>query len=377
MQRTIKLTLPSEEVLVRTIKLYNEVCNEVLKVAFEARTHSKSRVHRLTYRGIRQKYPSLQSSMVQCLRDQACDMLKREKLKRLPVKKPFSSIRYNQRTFKPYLKKGVVSLCTVYGRIKVAVSIPKYFEQYLEWQVKSATLSFDTRIKKLRLHLTVEKETPRKLQPTTVLGVDSGIINHAVLSNNVFFASNQIRNVKGRYQYLRQRLQALGTRSAKRLLRKRSGREKRFMADVNHRIAKLIVQQPFNVIALEKLKVQRKKRNGRRFNRKLGDWAWRQLQTFVEYKAEALGKTVFYVNPAYTSKTCSRCGQRGIRKGLVFKCKHCGFELNADLNAARNIASLGKSEVGRLFVNQPNAPLQCIATKTEATCKPTNLLVGS
>jgi predicted transposase len=76
MQRTVKLTLPSDKVLVKTIKfyneVYNEVCNEVLKVAFEARTHSKSRVHRLTYRGIRQKYPSLQSSMVQCLRDYYC-----------------------------------------------------------------------------------------------------------------------------------------------------------------------------------------------------------------------------------------------------------------------------------------------------------------
>jgi len=316
MQRTIKLTLPSDDSLLKTIELYNVVCNEVLKVAFQARTFSKNKVHKLTYYGIRQKYPMLQSSMVQCLRDQACDMLKREKFKSLPKKKSYSAIRYNQRTFKPYLKKGVVSLSTIEGRIRVAVSIPQFYKQYIEWQVKSAMLSYDTHIKKLRLHLVVEKETPPKLKPTSILGVDSGIINHAVLSNNLFFASNHIRNVKGRYQYLRQKLQAKGTRSAKRLLRKRSGREKRFMADVNHRIAKLIVNQPFTVIALEKLEVKKEKRNGKRFNRKLGNWAWKQLQTYIEYKAEALGKTVIYANPAYTSKTCSRCGQIGTRKGL-------------------------------------------------------------
>jgi IS605 OrfB family transposase len=370
MQRTIKLTLPVNNSLVETIRLYNVVCNEVLKVGFEAHTYNKNKVHRLTYRGIRQKYPMLQSSMVQCLRDQACDMLKREKLKMFPKKNPFSAIRYNQRTFKPYLQEGIVSLSTVMGRIKVSVSILRYYKQYVDWQVRSATLAFDVHIQKLRLHLTVEKESPPKLEPATVLGMDSGITNHAVLSNNVFFASNHIRNVKGRYQFLRQRLQALGTRSARRLLKKRSGREKRFQADVNHRIAKLIVAQPFNVIALEKLEVKRERRNGRRFNRKLGNWAWRQLQTFVEYKAEALGKTVVYVNPAYTSKTCSRCGQRGMRKGLVFKCPRCGFELNADLNASRNIACLGMSEISRLHVNEPNAQLQSIATKTEATCKP-------
>ena len=371
MQRTVKLTLPSDEVLVKTIKFYNEVCNEVLKVAFEARTHSKSRVHRLTYRGIRQKYPSLQSSMVQCLRDQACDMLKREKLKRLPQKKPYSSIRYNQRIFKPYLQKGIVSLSTIEGRVKIAVSIPRCYEQYIDWQVKSATLSYDVRLQKLRLHLVVKKETPQKLERNSVLGMDSGILNHAVLSNNVFFASNHIRAVKGSYQFLRQKLQALGTRSAKRLLRKRSGREKRFQADVNHRIAKLVVAQPFNVIALEKLEVKKVKKNGKRFNRKLGNWAWRQLQRHVEYKAEALGKTVVYVNPAYTSKTCSRCGQIGTRKGLVFKCKHCGFQLNADLNAARNIALRGKLLLEQASVNEPNAPLQHASQpKAEATCKP-------
>jgi len=292
------------------------------------------------------------------------------------VKKPYSAIRYNQRTFKPYLKKGVVSLSTVEGRIRIAISVPKYYEQYIDWKAKSATLSYDARSKRFRLHLVVEKETPAKIKATSVLGVDSGIINHAVLSNNMFFASNHIRNVKGRYQFLRQKLSAKGTRSALRLLRKRSGREKRFMANVNHCIAKLVVKQPFDAIALEKLEVRKEKKNGKRFNKKLGNWAWRQLQTFVEYKAEAPGKTVVYVNPAYTSKICSRCGQKGIRKGLVFKCKHCSFELNADLNASRNIASLGKSELGRLPVNEPYATPQASQPK-RGSCKPLNLLGGS
>jgi IS605 OrfB family transposase len=303
-------------------------------------------------------------------------MLKREKLKRLPKKKTYSAIGYNQRTFKPYLKKGVISLSTVEGRIKVAVSVPKYYEQYLSWQVKSATLSYDVHIKKLRLHLVVERETPPKLKPTTVLGVDSGIINHAVLSNNVFFASNRIRNVKGRYQFLRQKLQALGTRSAKRLLKKRAGGEKRFQADVNHCIAKLIMAQPFNVIALEKLEVKKEKKNGKCFNRKLGNWACRQLQLYIEYKAEPLGKTVVYVNPAYTSKTCSRCGQRGRRKGLTFKCKHCGFELNADLNASRNIAQLGKSELSRLLSTSPTHRFKASQPKPKRRASPRILSVG-
>jgi IS605 OrfB family transposase len=180
---------------------------------------------------------------------------------------------------------------------------------------------------------------------------------------NMFFASNHIREVKGRYQFMRAMLQAKGTPSAKRHLQRLSGRERRFTVNINHCISKLVVQQPFEAIALEKLQIKREKRNGKRFNSKLGQWAFRQLQQYIEYKAEAYGKVVVYVNPAYTSKTCSRCGARGVRKGLVFRCPSCGFQLNADLNAARNIAQKGMTLLSRLPVNQPIVASQRVATK--------------
>jgi transposase len=61
----------------------------------------------------------------------------------------------------------------------------------------------------------------------------------------------------------------------------------------------------------------------------------------VEYKAEALGKKVMVINPYHTSQTCSRCGHvsRSNRKGRRFTCVQCGFSLDADLNASRNIAA--------------------------------------
>ena len=46
-----------------------------------------------------------------------------------------------------------------------------------------------------------------------------------------------------------------------------------------------------------------------------------------------------YVNPKYTSRTCPVCGHidKRNREGTVFKCVKCGFEDNADINAAKNI----------------------------------------
>jgi putative transposase len=97
------------------------------------------------------------------------------------------------------------------------------------------------------------------------------------------------------------------------------------------------------------------KKHGRRLNKMLGGWSYGELLTILTYKAENVGKRVVQVNPSYTSQRCSKCGyiHRDNRKGLQFKCKQCGFELNADLNAARNIGQLGKSELIRLSVNQP------------------------
>ncbi len=355
MHRTIKLVLPRDERIVETIRLYNEVCNYCLRKGFELMTYNKLKLHNSTYRWIRKQYPQLQSSLVCAARDQSSDMLKREKLKRLPKKKPSSGIRLNLRTFTPFLKKGFISLSTISGRIKISVKIPDYFMGYTDWNISSATLL----LKKGRifLNLVAETEAPTKIKPNKAIGIDRGIINPAVTSDNRFFNSRHIRAVKGKYRWLKQQLQSKGTRSAKRYLRKLSGREQRFMKDVNHCISKQIAESDADVFVLEELHIKRSKKNGKRFNKKLGTWAFKQFQEFLEYKAEALGKTVEYVSPKNTSQRCSKCGEvrKANRRGVWYHCKNCGFALNSDLNAARNILALSRLFGREAAVNQPIA----------------------
>lgn len=67
----------------------------------------------------------------------------------------------------------------------------------------------------------------------------------------------------------------------------------------------------------------------------------------MEYKARMAGVPLVVVEPAYTSQTCSVCHRIGTRRNKSFKCGYCGNDMDADVNAAKNIALLGA------VVNQP------------------------
>jgi len=133
-----------------------------------------------------------------------------------------------------------------------------------------------------------------------------------------------------------------------------SGKEKRFQKWINHNISRLLVDNAATnnlVIALEDLTGIRERTNKSprsKKDKRLGNnWAFYKLRQFIFYKCVLKGVKLVFVNPAYTSKTCSHCLHIGERKGKQFSCGHCGNKMDADLNGAKNIAALGA------VVNQP------------------------
>lgn len=117
--------------------------------------------------------------------------------------------------------------------------------------------------------------------------------------------------------------------------------EKNFCTTYNHKLSKEIVnfakQHKAEYINFEALT-----KDGFD-NSILRNWSYYQLQQFTEYKAKRLGIKIRYVDPSYTSQTCSKCGavhKENRRTRDKFKCinPECRLELNADHNAAINIA---------------------------------------
>ena len=350
---TFKLRLANQDCksLLDTMRAYSEAFSLSAKWGFENQSWNKVNNHNATYKPTRQSIPELPSSLVQGARDCACEALKAVKCKTLPERKQLSAMRYNQRVITVNMIHGLATIASTKGRLKATFFVPLHYGKYLSWEIKSSTISYDRRNKTFYLHISLEHSDPEKVTTLNVLGIDRGIVNIAVCSDNRFFNSKKIKNRRARYAHLRKELQSKGTRSAKRKLKRMSGKERRFVTDINHCISKQVVNSEYTVFALEDLsKIRVQKRRGKKFDRKLNNWAFYQLEQFIGYKAEALGKHVLLVDARYTSQKCSNCGHtyKGNREGSAFRCRKCGFELHADLNASRNIAQAGISCLSRL-----------------------------
>jgi IS605 OrfB family transposase len=187
-------------------------------------------------------------------------------------------------------------------------------------------------------------EEPEPIDVEGALGVDLGVTNLAVDSDGAVHSASHINNVRFRHRRLRAKLQAKGTRSAKRHLKKLSGKEHRFAKDTNHCISKTLVAKAKDTgraLALEDLNGVRDRVTVRRSQRAaLHSWSFFQLRSFVAYKAKRTGVPVVFVDPRNTSRTCPQCGhvdKANRNSQSVFSCVACGHSGLADHIAAINI----------------------------------------
>jgi putative transposase len=206
------------------------------------------------------------------------------------------------------------------------------------------------------LYATVEMPTPPPVEPVGVLGVDMGIVELATDSEGNAYSGEAVKSCRRRLKEHRRHLQRRQTNSAKKRLQKLSGRQTRYIRNVNHCISKALVQTACasqKAIALESLEGIRARASvlGKEMRWLLGNWSFHQLRRYITYKAEAAGIPVYTVDPRNTSRTCSQCGHcdKANRTSQAhFQCLSCGFDANADFNAALNIEARAARQHGLL-----------------------------
>ncbi len=393
MDRTIVLQLnPTPEqaaLLQRTLHEHTACFNEVVHLGFATQCSNGVELHKQTYYDLRAQYPDLPAQLVCAARVKATETVKsaltwakkheaaypkrvekaRKKGKEPPVFKPVTCprvalcpIRYDQRSSWVKWQTLTVSLATVAGRVELSFTVPEYAQQYVGHKVCSADLCY--RNARYFLHLVVSIPSPIVPHTDDSIGVDLGVNRPAVTSKRQFLGERRWKEQERRIFRTRRKLQKKGTKSAKRHLKKLSGKLFRQRRDHDHVLSKRIVQNaaPGSTIVLENLshiretsKIGRGKKN-KHVDKKRGfhSWSFAQFHRFLSYKAEARGIDVVKVDPRHTSQMCSKCGHqhRSNRPTQsLFLCKHCGYCLNADYNASINIqqkylANLGTSLAG-------------------------------
>ena len=224
-----------------------------------------------------------------------------------------------------------------------------------EYKIKESSLMFDKN-NNLILNLTfdIPDKEAHEIVPGRTLGVDLGIATPAYvcLSDNTYIRSgfgsaNDFFRVRQQLKNRRKKLYASLTvvkggkgrnkkvKAADHLRDKERNFAKTYNHQLSYKIVKFAKDNKCEFINLEYLT-----KDGFE-NRILSSWSYYELQNMIEYKAEREGIKVRYVDPAYTSQTCSKCGhvdKENRPTQAKFKCVNCGLELNADHNASINIA---------------------------------------
>ena len=332
------------KMLLETMKRFNEACNHIAETVFALHSANKVEIHKTVYYPVREHF-GLSSQLTVRAISKVCEAYKRDR----SIKPEFrldGAIVYDQRILS---WKGLekVSLITLQGRQIIPVRLGDYQQVRMDRIRGQADLIFVKGIFYLCVVVEVDEASP--YDPVGVLGVDLGIKNLAVDSDGEVHSGEQINQTRDRRDSLKARLQRKGTKSAKRHLKKLSGKIARFSKDVNHCISKKLVakaKDTLRSIALEDLQGIRDRVTVRMAQRRsLHTWNFGLLRMFVDYKTKIAGVPLVFVDPRNTSRTCPSCGyvakaNRHTRDD--FRCEACGYAGAADHIAAMNIAFRGQ-----------------------------------
>ena len=338
--RTSKIQIKGSNKASEVIKNYLQALNWLSPLAFNSKELNANRLAKLYYPTLRGQF-YLPSQL-------ACSICKQ-------ITVMYQSAKSNKRWELAVFKNATLPIIwkrdfnksgkgvTLWGE---RISMHHIYVPFNRW--KDSKLK---RIKnKLYLILSYEKEVPEPRQTGCIVGVDSGIKRMLVASNSsnttpFFFPGGKLNHLRKCIRTRRSKIQAVGTRSAHRLLGRLAHRERAITEHLLHVASKALtsyaVKSNARVVVFEDLSNVREAslKKGQDLREKVCRWPYGSLQFKAGYKLAEKGIDTTTVNPAYTSQGCPRCGHiaRGNRVGLQFRCVACGHRGDADLTASENI----------------------------------------
>ncbi len=339
-RRVIKLKIEGSDKVDAMLGVYLKAINWLSPIVYKTKELNSTRLHKAHYANLREMgVPSqlacsafrVVTASYKTAKSRKCWRLARFKRPMIPVvfRRDFN------RT-----KKGV----TLWGEtinIKDPHPLPDKF-----WK--------DSKLVRVKnqwyLHLAHEIEIPDERAEGCIVGVDMGVKRMLVASNSAnskpfFYHGGELNHRRSCIRRTRASIRSVGSRSARRLLKRMSGKEAAVTGHLMHVASKALVDyadaQGARRIVMEDLSNVRDAslRKGKDLRSKVHRWPYADMRFKIAYKAEGRGITTETVSPYNTSRACHRCGyvSASNRKGLHFNCLKCGYRDDADLQASKNI----------------------------------------
>ncbi len=348
----------------KTLEKFADACNRILDTALMESVTNTTKLHHLTYKPVKAATGLKANHVCQAIRRVVGNLKATYRIKQF---RP-TSISLDARTFRYNRESQTVGITLIGGRRQFKLLIGNYQRGLLKGHIPTSATLVKRKNGDYFIQLCVNIPTQPLGKTPSTIGVDLGRRSIAATSTQTTWSGKQLNQIRDRYSRVRANVQRKRTKSAKRLLRRLSGRERRFQAWVNHNISKQLVAEAKQLnasLVFEDLTKIRESLNhlprSKKERRETNNWAPYQLRLYTTYTAAIAGIPILFVPPAYTSKTCARCHhihpeepKKSYRSGERYKCGNCGWKHNADINASFVIAQLGAA-----VTNPESSVLSC------------------
>lgn len=264
--------------------------------------------------------------------------------------------------FPRYKKKFDNQSFTIPQYIRVEnnkIYFPKFSEgirlkehRKLEGKICNATIS-KTATNQFYVSIIVEKEIEPLPQNNNAIGIDLGIKDFCILSNETRYENiKPLKKHLKKIKYLQRQLSKSKKASKRRDKRKLKlailhQRIHNQRLDYLHKITKSITDES-QVIVIEDLNVNGMMKN-HHLAQAINDVSWHEFKRQLEYKCKWKGRQLVIIDRFFpSSKTCNNCGYINQELTLDVRewtCPQCNSRLDRDFNASINILHQGLNMV--------------------------------
>lgn len=364
--RAVKFRYKPTEETARLLHDFRDMLNFCLEKAFETNSFSIKRLHHACYNELKARYDYNSQYFVSAIKT-AVSMLsswKKHKGEKPKARKLFIE-------FSPLLTRFEGDKLRISIKPRCFLTIPLKFGDY---QAKFIKLWREGKLRAGEIIMNGYwiivpfKQEIDLAKPDEAMAIDVNENNITAVDskgNCLKIDTSKIRAIHEVYSRKLRRIQQIGdSKVKKRLLAKYSGRRKRRVQDLLHKLTKqlseftkgkMLIMEDLNnirssinrkVLRYNRLsgKLQPVSRRNKNLKRRLNTWNFRKFQFLLEYKHKLNGFDVIYLNPYKTSSSCFRCG--GEVKPQEKACPRCGLDrdVNACLNLLKMWGGSGSSE---------------------------------